>query len=276
MSSTSSRPLGVAKPAIDPRLNARRVEVLRSQGRRRLRVMGSLGGVATLAVAAWGLVQSPLLDIDHVRVQPLVEASPNLHVEARTIEQASGLRRGDPLFNRDLSAVRRRVLDVPWVADVEVTREWPGTVVISVGERVPMVVVPKTGQGWMLVDREGRALEAVRDVPAGIVPVGGVKPVDEPGRVLGSDGRGALALVGAIPVGLRPQVIRIDVAADGSLAAFLRLVDGEDEVEVRFGPPVDLEVKALDLATLLADVEIRGVAVVDVRVPGTPVVVRRP
>ncbi|MGC1512452.1 MAG: hypothetical protein WA797_06005, partial [Acidimicrobiales bacterium] len=74
----------------------------------------------------------------------------------------------------------------------------------------------------------------------------------------------------------RPQVIRIDVAADGSLAAFLRLVDGEDEVEVRFGPPVDLEVKALDLATLLADVEIRGVAVVDVRVPGTPVVVRRP
>ncbi len=276
MSSTSGRPLGMAKPAIDPRLNARRIEVLRSRGRRRLQVMGSLGGVGALSVAAWGLVQSPLLDLDHVRVQPLVEVTPNLHVDARTIEQASGLHRGDPLFNRDLAAVRRRVLDVPWVAEVEVTREWPGTVAIRVGERVPLVVVPRTGRGWMLVDREGRALDAVPDVPAGIVPVEGVKPVEAPGRMLGPDGRGALALVGAIPATLRPQVTRIVLAADGSLVAFLRLVDGEDEVEVRFGPPVDLKVKALDLATLLAGVETRGVAVLDVRVPGTPVVIRRP
>lgn len=279
MSSTSGGRLEATKPTIDPRINARRIEVLRSQGRRRLRVLGALGSLTALVLAAWGLVRSPVLDLDHVRIQPLGGSTPNVHVSPQIIEKASGLRRGDPLFNRDLSAVRERVLEIPWVSEAEVTRQWPGSIVIAVGERVPISVISVADGRWMLVDREGRALEVVSDLPAGIVALEGVKAVDVPGRTLGRDAHGPLQLVDAVPDSIRMQMSRVVLAGDGSLVAHLRSANAEQEpeqeIEVRFGLPVDLNVKVLDLTTLLAGIDITRVEVLDVRVPGTPAVLRR-
>lgn len=275
MSSISGGRLETKAPTIDPRINARRIEVLRSQGRRRLRVVGALGSLATLAVAAWGLVNSPVLDLDHVRVRPLVGSTPNVHVSVHAIEKASGLRRGDPLFNRDLSLVRARVLDVPWVAEAVVTREWPGSIVIAIAERVPTAAIAVAGRGWMLVDREGSALEVVPDVPAGIVVIEGVKVVNVPGGTLGSDAQGALTLVDAVPAVLRPRMARVVIAADGSIVAHLLHASIEQEIEVRFGLPVDLKAKVLDLTALLEGIDLTGVEALDVRVPGTPAVMRR-
>ncbi|MGK2958707.1 MAG: cell division protein FtsQ/DivIB, partial [Acidimicrobiales bacterium] len=167
------------------------------------------------------------------------------------------------------------VLALPWVKDVEVTKEWPGTVTLKVSERVPVAGVRAIGSGWMLVDQEGHQLEVIPDMVPGVVPVEGTMPVGKPGKIVESDGLAALALVEALDPTLRASVMRVVFSEGPSLGAVLRPGEGGEEVEVRFGSPVDLKMKAVDLSTILANVDIRDIAVLDVRVPGTPAVIRR-
>lgn len=261
--------------SIDPRIDARRVAVLRAQGRRRLNLMASLVVVGVLVAVTWASLQSPFLDLDHIRVKPLVKGKPATHLLLQTVEQASGLRRGEPLFKTDLAFARLGVLALPWVKDVEVTKEWPGTVTLKVSERVPVAGVRAIGSGWMLVDQEGYQLEVIPDMVPGVVPVEGTMPVGKPGKIVESDGLAALALVEALDPTLRASVMRVVFSEGPSLGAVLRPGEGGEEVEVRFGSPVDLKMKAVDLSTILANVDIRDIAVLDVRVPGTPAVIRR-
>lgn len=109
----------------------------------------------------------------------------------------------------------------------------------------------------------------------GVVPVEGTMPVGKPGKIVESDGLAALALVEALDPTLRASVMRVVFSEGPSLGAVLRPGEGGEEVEVRFGSPVDLKMKAVDLSTILANVDIRDIAVLDVRVPGTPAVIRR-
>ncbi len=271
---SSIDPMSDPQISIDPRIDARRAAVLRAQGRRRLNLMASLVVVGALVAVTWLSLQSPFLDLDHIRVQPLVKGKSTTHLLLQTVEQASGLRRGEPLFKTDLAFARRGVLALPWVKDVEVTKEWPGTVTLKVSERVPVAGVRAIGSGWMLVDQEGHQLEVIPDMVPGVVPVEGTMPVGKPGKIVESDGLAALALVEALDPTLRASVMRVVFSEGPSLVAVLRPGEGGEEVEVRFGSPVDLKMKAVDLSTILANVDIRDIAVLDVRVPGTPAVIR--
>lgn len=259
---------------MDPRLQARRIEVMRAHGRRRLRLVGISVAMGVVGALAWALVQSPALDLDHVRVQPLSAVKPLSHVDATMAVKSSGLRLGTPLFNRDLGEAERRVERMPWVDQAEVERRWPGTVVISLTERVAIGAVAAQPQGWMLVDRDGRGLEVVAQVPAGIVTIEGVKSIGSAGQVLGSDGSDALGLVEAFPLDLKSHVKVVKRGEDGTLSASLEPRDGAPLLEVRFGLPVKLSLKVVDLVALLAQAPIDGAKVLDVRVPGSPAVVR--
>ena len=60
----------------------------------------------------------------------------------------------------DLSEVRMRLLDYPWIADARVSRRLPDTLVIDVVEREPVAIWQNHGQ-LMLIDVTGKPLEPV-------------------------------------------------------------------------------------------------------------------
>ncbi|HEY8525907.1 MAG TPA: FtsQ-type POTRA domain-containing protein [Acidimicrobiales bacterium] len=259
---------------VDPRMRSRRIEVQRDLGRRRLRrVLAVLGTVGVL-LAAYAVTRSPLLDVDHV------EARGGEHTDEAAVALASGIDRGEAMVGLDTGAIARRVEELPWVESARVERRWPGTVRITVTERTPAAVVPigageAAGEGEQdaevrlaLVDATGRVLtdDAPADAAtAGLPALTGVRGPLTPGETLGRDAREALTVVAALTEALPGTVTEISTDLEATLATGGR---------VRFGTAEDLGDKIVAVETMLADVDLAGLDVLDVRVPGNPVLTR--
>lgn len=147
------------QPLIDPRIRARRIEVRRHAGRRRLRRFELIGAALGVVLLAILVLHSPLLDVDRVEVVGAAQSGRALVV------QTSGVRPGARMVGVPLGTVAKRIRTLPWVARVTVRRSWPGTVRIAITERVPVAAVPATGGGFVLVDAAGWEAGVVLAVP---------------------------------------------------------------------------------------------------------------
>jgi cell division protein FtsQ len=246
---------------IDPRIRARRIEVRRGEGRRRLQRLVDLGMVLLVWLAFVAALWTPLLDVDEVRVEGAV------HTGAAVVLERAGIQVGDRLVSVHLRAVGDRIADLPWIAEVELRRGVDGTVAIEVTERTAVVALG-TGASALLVDRDGRVLGPVDEAPdAGpVVELTGIDPVPEPGSFLADDATDGLLVAE-----------RIAEAVPGALAS-LRLEELTGTLaqggEVRFGDASQLEAKVRSLRTVLDQVDLRCLAVLDLRLPGSPVLTR--
>jgi cell division protein FtsQ len=253
-----------ATAPIDPRFRRRRIEVRRRAGRRRLRLLVGMSASVAAIGAAWGASRSPLLDVDHVRLTGAT------HTRSRTIIQSAGSLPGRPMVDLDEAAAAHRIERLPWVADARVTRQWPNIVSIEVRERAPAASVPAARGGWALVDDSGRVLAPVASAPADRPELEGVPPVGPPGTLVPATTRAPLEVARALTPAMRLRVGAVVRAPDGELQLRLR-ADGV----VRLGDAGRLEPKLVAAEAVLGDVDAARVAVLDVRVPDTPVLTRR-
>ncbi len=250
--------------AIDPRIRARRIEVQRDAGRRRLRRVVDLGLVLLVLVGFLAALRSPLLDVERVRV------AGGQRTPAEAVLAEAGVAAGQQLVDLDLGEVGERVAALPWVDEVTVRRRLGGTVDIRITERVASAIVG-AGPAAVLVDDEGRALahaDAAPDVAEGLVRVLGLPGEVAPGGFLPPESREALALAGelaaAVPGAIGEVVLGEELRAT--------LVQGG---EVRFGDTARLPAKLRSLATVLAQVDLACLGELDLRAPASPVLTRR-
>ncbi|WP_421119817.1 cell division protein FtsQ/DivIB [Aquihabitans daechungensis] len=257
-SKAAKGPKRIESPSfVDPRLQARRVEVARGQGRRRLRWILLAVVVVVLLVGAFAVTQSPALDVDEVAVRG---ASRTEQAEARA---ASGIAIGSPLVSLDAPAVERRLEALPWVEQASVSRSWPGTVRISLVERTPVAVVG-SGAGAVQVDRDGRALGPASD--DGLPVVSGDAVV--PGEELPPTQRWVVATIADLPAELRSEVAAASATPSGIR---LTLTDG---IEVRWGDSSQPTAKADAVQVLLEQADRATIAAIDVTVPRAATVTR--
>jgi cell division protein FtsQ len=249
---------GSTAPPIDPRIRARRIEVRRRAGRRRLQRLVDLGIVTAVALAFVGALWTPLLDVDEVLVTGAE------HTGADVVAELAGVAPGDPLIGVDLGAVGARVAALPWVDEVRVSRGVDGRVEVDVIERTPVAALG-SGAAAVLVDVDGRVLGPASGSAGPFLELTGVGSVPPPGGYVAGAGD-ALALAA-----------HLVAAAPGTLAS----LDGHDLVatliqggEVRFGDGRQLDAKARSLRTVLEQVDLTCLAVLDLRLPGSPVLTR--
>jgi cell division protein FtsQ len=252
---------------IDPRLRARRISVRRLEARKRLHRLTAMGVVVGLLVTAFLLTRSPLLDVDRI------EVTGAKHLTADVVAGATGIRRHSPMTDVNLSRARGGVLSLPWVESVSVRREWPATVRVSVVERTAVAAVSagqtqQGGEAWALVDRAGRVLEVLAAVPADAVLLEGTSASSTPGTLLDPTADDLLAVAAALTPQLAAHVASLTLTEYG---VELRL---REHGAVRIGNASDLGAKLLAASTVLAQVELRGLCVVDVRVPAAPSLTR--
>lgn len=249
-----------APPPIDPRIRARRIEVRRVEGRRRLQRLLDAGLVATVALGFLAALWSPLLDVDEVRVQGAQRTG------AEVVLEQAGIDLGDRLVSLDLHAAGARVAALPWVDQVRLHRRVSGVVTISVRERTAVAALA-TRAGTMLIDRDGRVLGPAADRAAGPVPtLVGVDPGVAPGQFVGRSAEQALEVAAAVATAAPGALVSVRV---DDLAAQLA-VGGE----VRFGDATQLDAKVRSLRTVLDQVDLTCLGVLDLRLPGSPVLTR--
>ena len=79
------------------------------------------------------------------------------HSDPHDILGALGFAPGQSIFAADIHAARQHLLGLEWVADAEVRRQYPGTITVSVVEKVPFALW-ETPNGTNLVERSGRTI----------------------------------------------------------------------------------------------------------------------
>ncbi len=246
--------------SVDPRIEDRR-DGVRRQRRRTLTVrLGLVCCVALLVAAAFGLTRSPFLDVDRVTI------TGGDQVTATSIMVAAEVAVGDPMTDIDLGGAEGRLESLPWVATAAISREWPSTVTIELTERTPIAVVTTQDGGLLAVDIEGRVLQEV-DEPGELLSLGGVAAA-ELGEFV--DAAPLLEVAAAMPVELSRRIS--GATWEASEVELALLPSGT----VRFGPISHIEDKFLALRTVLAQVDQRCLAGVDLRVARRPTVVREP
>jgi len=256
------RPPAPAAVVNDPRMRARRVEVARHAGRRRMRRITAV--LAVICTVVWALVaiRSPLLDVDRVQVVG-AERVAVAEVEAAAATTSTGT----PMLEVDADRARSGVAALPWVDEVRVTKLWPGTVRIVITERheVAAVEVPVRGPDrWALLDAEGRVLALVDDAPD-LPRLPGERPT-APGRTLGAADRQALDVLGGLPSSLRAAT---EATAEGPDGLELVLDDGFRAV-LGDGGALPAKARAVEAVRQHAGTP-DDACRIDVRVPTAPV-----
>ncbi|SNR33715.1 cell division protein FtsQ/DivIB [Blastococcus mobilis] len=220
--------------------------------------MQAVAACVGVALLAWLLLAGPVLTVRAVQVDGLATLSADL------VQEAAGIGGGTPLLRVDVDAAEARVARLPQVASVEVTRDWPASVVITVVERVPVAVVGEPGRR-SLIDAEGVLFDTVTGSPPdGVVPLDVRSPGPDDAATLAG-----IAAVGSLPADVRKQVT--GAAASSADDISLTLTDG---TVVRWGDASESDAKAAALVGLLeqiADGSLEPAGTIDVSTPAAVV-----
>ncbi|RYP83337.1 FtsQ-type POTRA domain-containing protein [Nocardioides guangzhouensis] len=204
--------------------------------------------LALVAGVVWLFFFSSTLAVKGVEVQGTAQLT------EQQVRAAAAVPTGEPLARADLAGIRDRVEDLPQVASVDVSRQWPDRILLRVTERQAVAVVEVDGRlrgmddgGVVFRDyaRRPRVLPLVK-VPAGT----GEEALAEGAEV-----------VGALPFRLARKVAYVEVASVDRITLHLR--DGRT---VMWGSAEQSDEKAVVLDALLQ----RPGRELDVSVPGQP------
>ncbi|HTO00597.1 MAG TPA: FtsQ-type POTRA domain-containing protein [Microthrixaceae bacterium] len=272
--------------AVEPRLLERRRQVRADAQRARRRRWMAIGAVAALIAATIGVVLSPLLDVDEVKV------SGSSRLSSEAVAKSTGISKGSHLVSVNLERVRSTLIAEPWIASAKVAREYPGTVVVTIKEEQPLLELT-TQNAVLVVSRTGRVLGNV----GALVPTGGpasasnaLPKVEFAGAFgdLGADGgvQSATELIGARPGGLIGDIVVVVKRLPAEIARRIVAIrvgvdknitlDLASEVEVKFGRPDDIEAKMLAAVAVLSQVQLDCLRSIDVREPTRAAVSRGP
>jgi cell division septal protein FtsQ len=245
---------------IDERIARRRAEV--RSGRRRARLRRTLlvtSLAAIIAVGVWfeGSEHATILAVEVVGTSRL---------EHDSVIDASGLLVGDPALRVRPSAIVRDVERLTMVRAASVRRSGFRNVIIQVDERAPIYTAVHRSDA-VLVDRDGVVIDRGREVGLPVVRLS--SPPPEPGGLVAA--HAALSNAHRAWTGLsgplRSRVVGMDAPDEDGLE--LSLDTGQ---VVRFGRAEQLEEKIRALGAILDDVAGSEIVLIDVRVPGFPVV----
>ena len=247
---------------MDPRIQSRRIDVMRAKGRRRLRLLLLIIAVLSLGVGGYFLSKSSLFDVDEIVIEGV---STELEGEVR---EAADINKGKPLLEVDSSSSSKRIEAIPWVREARISRSWGGTITIRVSTREPVAAF-LSEEGWVVVDIEGRVLDKDDELPYDLLPIE---------EEVGSLSIGEWAPEQVIPL------IQVAGTISTELTGDVSSIKGGNQIElllfgggkILFGDSSDIEEKALAAATILSQVDQSSVLHIDVRAPLTPVLCRDP
>jgi cell division protein FtsQ len=245
---------------VDGRIAERRAEVRAARRRARLRrTLLVLLLVALAGAAAW------FARSEHAEVRSLIVEGA-VRLEAGEIEAASGVVVGDSALLLWPPRVAIALEELPLVRSAEVSRRRLRDVVLRVVERAPVYAVTYRGES-SLIDRDGIVVDRGTDARLPSVALFTAPP--RPGESVA--GHAALANAHRVWTGLsgpvRSRVVAMRAPDEDGLEFTL-----DDGMVVRFGRAEQMEEKVRALGAVLDDVAGTEVTLVDVRVPGFPVV----
>ena len=175
---------------------------------------------------------------------------------------------GNNLLALPIEDLRAKLMEEPWLRNVELRRSLPGYVTVALEERTPSVVW-QTGSQQYWVDKDGTVLEVLRQADTSL-PL--IKDMDGPDRWAGekvdADAVGlALALLERLPTEMQDEAKFYEYLSYAGL-----VVETKKGYRARFGNSVDLEWKLAVWKSVIATGEDKDLKVkhIDLRFGDRP------
>ncbi len=201
--------------------------------------------MAIVLVLVAGLITAiflPSLQLQQVTVAGLG------YVEEETVRESVEQYRGDSVVLLPTSGIAEDVGAVPGVHSVEVERDWPDGVRVTVTEEPPVALLTKTDGTTSVVDAQGQELPAAAGEGASLVPLA----VDDGS----ADPEGAATamseVLASVPDQLRGSVQEVAASSASDVRLVLGLEDGGTK-SVVWGDSDDAELKAEVVQALIAE-----------------------
>ena len=248
--------LSLARRAIR---GAKQLVKMRGVNRRKqlLVVGGSLvaGVVLVLIVLASPIVAVRNIDVEGAR-----------YANATLIETVSKSLRGKSVLTVDTNAAQKLLETDPWIESVRIKTYLPGRAVIEIQERMPIAWFLGVDNQGRVIDQDGRVLAVVNGRPTEYMLIDGTGPNLIAGAMASESYAAAAQLAMSLPDEIRPVVKNMGV--NGPNQVTMTLLTG---AVVKFGEPVDLRNKLVNVVVILRRQDINQIAGIDVS-SGTPVV----
>lgn len=228
--------------SMDQRLLERRKTVAEDNAKQSVwRLLKFLLFGVIVGTGVWAIF-SPWLSVSQV-VASGIETS-----TAHSVLAENGVRAGTPMVLINVARIESLLLEDPWVAEADVHRDWPDTVMVEVVERDPAAWV-RTEGGWTR-----RALDGVA-LPSESEPDDTMARIEMP-DLADSEARASIELTGAL---------EFVAALPADVASGTVITHQENELwatvssyHVRLGRSDDMTEKALSLAALLEENPAKG------------------
>ena len=238
---------------------AKQLVKMRGVNRRKqlLVVGGSLvaGVVLVLIVLASPIVAVRNIDVEGAR-----------YANATLIETVSKSLRGKSVLTVDTNAAQKLLETDPWIESVRIKTYLPGRAVIEIQERMPIAWFLGVDNQGRVIDQDGRVLAVVNGRPTEYMLIDGTGPNLIAGAMASESYAAAAQLAMSLPDEIRPVVKNMGV--NGPNQVTMTLLTG---AVVKFGEPVDLRNKLVNVVVILRRQDINKIAGIDVS-SGTPVV----
>ena len=237
----------------------KRLFTMRGVNRRKqlLFVGGSLVASVVLVLI---VLASPLVAVRKIDIEGAKYANATL------IETVSKSLRGKSVLTVDTNAAQKLLETDPWIESVRIKTYLPSRAVIEINERVPVAWFLGVDNQGRVIDQEGRVLAVVNGRPTEYMLIDGIGPNLIAGAMASESYKAAAQLAMSLPDEIRPVVKNMGV--NGPNQVTMTLLTG---AVVKFGEPVDLRNKLVNVVVILRRQDINQIAGIDVT-SGTPVV----
>ena len=255
--------VSVPSRSMDPRVRARRIAVKRAQGRKRLVLVGGIGGAVAAVVAVLAVFSSSLFAVERVDVQgaPYTRERYGDRLQAVIDDMM-----GTPVLLVDTAAAEVELESLPWIERAFVTTDFPDRVLIDVRERQPLATYQGSDGRYRVIDRDGYVLDVLAGRPADYMLIDGIGPDLESASSAGSAYASVAQLVGALPPEIRDLTLGVSLdPSTGDLGLSIQVVQADTSdtsdtsggdlalIEVRIGSFNGLDSKLARLLQLVRD-----------------------
>jgi cell division septal protein FtsQ len=226
--------------------------------RKQMLVVG--GSLVACVVVVLIVLASPIVAVRNIDIEGAKYANSTL------IETVSKSLRGKSVLTVDTNSAQKLLETDPWIESVRIKTYLPGRAVIEINERVPVAWFLGVDNQGRVIDQDGRVLAVVNGRPTEYMLIDGTGPNLIAGAMTSDSYAAAAQLAMSLPDEIRPVIKNMGV--DGPNQVTMTLLTG---AVVKFGEPVDLRNKLVNVVVILRRQDINQIAGIDVS-SGTPVV----
>lgn len=227
---------------------------------RRKQLLIAIASVVGFLALSIVVLASPIFSVRNVKVEGVQYANPEL------LESVISSLKGESVLTVDTNGLQDRLESDPWIESSRIKTYLPSTAIIEINERLPAAWYVGVDNRARVIDVDGLVLAVLDGRPTEYMLIDGVGPNLIAGATTAPEYRAAAQLAQSLPVEIQNLVKNLGIG--GSDSVTMTLSTG---TLVKFGEPVDMRNKLVNVVVLLRRQDPNGILEIDVS-GGTPVV----